>query len=226
MLLSKFCLSLASFEFLFLYWGSSPSGDFHLKLKLTIDPNLSFHVQNMKRSNSGVDEVTQMRSGSADSGKSDSQSASSTINDSLEGLKQEQVEPSQDESAAGVSAGSASSLKVESTAGADNYQEQSKLLKASLDNGDLPSTDLCIKKQPLVEQEQNNNQIETKTKAQQITSGNKGTNNCSNPSNVYDYLGLNMTAREMRLLISRRKKVDPKKAQINIRQKYEIIQKM
>lgn len=39
-------------------------------------------------------------------------------------------------------------------------------------------------------------------------------------------LNLNMTASEMRELLSRRKKFDPKKAQMNIRQKYEIIQQM
>lgn len=39
-------------------------------------------------------------------------------------------------------------------------------------------------------------------------------------------LNLNMTASEMRELLARRKKFDPKKAQINIRQKYEIIQQM
>lgn len=39
-------------------------------------------------------------------------------------------------------------------------------------------------------------------------------------------LNLNMTAKEMRKILSSRKKVDAKKAQIDIRQKYEIIQKM
>lgn len=45
-------------------------------------------------------------------------------------------------------------------------------------------------------------------------------------NNNYSGLNLNMTASEMRELIARRKKFDPKKAQINIRQKYEIIQQM
>lgn len=44
--------------------------------------------------------------------------------------------------------------------------------------------------------------------------------------NNYSGLNLNMTASEMRELIARRKKYDAKKAQMNIRQKYEIIQQM
>lgn len=44
--------------------------------------------------------------------------------------------------------------------------------------------------------------------------------------NNFSGLNLNMTASEMRELIARRKKFDPKKAQMNIRQKYEIIQQM
>lgn len=47
-----------------------------------------------------------------------------------------------------------------------------------------------------------------------------------NNNNNYSGLNLNMTAAEMRELIARRKKFDPKKAQMNIRQKYEIIQQM
>lgn len=47
-----------------------------------------------------------------------------------------------------------------------------------------------------------------------------------NMNNNYSGLNLNMTAAEMRELIARRKKFDPKKAQMNIRQKYEIIQQM
>lgn len=45
-------------------------------------------------------------------------------------------------------------------------------------------------------------------------------------NNNYSGLNLNMTASEMRELLARRKKFDPKKAQMNIRQKYEIIQQM
>lgn len=48
----------------------------------------------------------------------------------------------------------------------------------------------------------------------------------ANNNNNYSGLNLNMTASEMRELLSRRKKFDPKKAQMNIRQKYEIIQQM
>lgn len=47
-----------------------------------------------------------------------------------------------------------------------------------------------------------------------------------NSSTNYSGLNFNMTASEMRELIARRKKFDPKKAQMNIRQKYEIIQQM
>lgn len=47
-----------------------------------------------------------------------------------------------------------------------------------------------------------------------------------NSNNNYSGLNLNMTASEMRELIASRKKFDPKKAQMNIRQKYEIIQQM
>lgn len=45
-------------------------------------------------------------------------------------------------------------------------------------------------------------------------------------NNNYSGLNLNMTASQMRELIASRKKFDPKKAQMNIRQKYEIIQQM
>uniref|UniRef100_A0A6G1S7S1 Na(+)/H(+) exchange regulatory cofactor NHE-RF1 n=1 Tax=Aceria tosichella TaxID=561515 RepID=A0A6G1S7S1_9ACAR len=48
----------------------------------------------------------------------------------------------------------------------------------------------------------------------------------SNNNNNYSGLNLNMTASQMRELIASRKKFDPKKAQMNIRQKYEIIQQM
>lgn len=54
---------------------------------------------------------------------------------------------------------------------------------------------------------------------------NNNNNNNSSGSN-YSGLNLNMTASEMRQLLARRKKFDPKKAQMNIRQKYEIIQQM
>lgn len=45
-------------------------------------------------------------------------------------------------------------------------------------------------------------------------------------NNDFGGLNLNMSASEMRELLARRKKVDPKKAQMNIRQKYEMIQRM
>lgn len=61
--------------------------------------------------------------------------------------------------------------------------------------------------------------ITTATKQQQASK--PGANN-----NNYSGLNLNMTASEMRELLARRKKFDPKKAQMNIRQKYEIIQQM
>lgn len=67
---------------------------------------------------------------------------------------------------------------------------------------------------------ESNKQISKPTLKQQVNSNN---------NNNIDELGglnLNMTASEMRELLSRRKKFDPKKAQINIRQKYEIIQQM
>lgn len=50
--------------------------------------------------------------------------------------------------------------------------------------------------------------------------------NINSNGNSYSGLNLNMTASEMRELLARRKKFDPKKAQMNIRQKYEIIQQM
>lgn len=51
-------------------------------------------------------------------------------------------------------------------------------------------------------------------------------NNRQQSSGVASGLNLNMTASQMRELIASRKKFDPKKAQMNIRQKYEIIQQM
>lgn len=61
---------------------------------------------------------------------------------------------------------------------------------------------------------------ETKQQQQQVN------NTATTTNNNYSGLNLNMTASEMRELIARRKKFDPKKAQMNIRQKYEIIQQM
>lgn len=54
----------------------------------------------------------------------------------------------------------------------------------------------------------------------------KSSQAAGNINNNYSGLNLNMTASEMRELLARRKKFDPKKAQMNIRQKYEIIQQM
>lgn len=65
---------------------------------------------------------------------------------------------------------------------------------------------------------------EEKTQKTQITLTPTQANN--NNNNDYSGLNLNMTASEMRELLARRKKFDPKKAQMNIRQKYEIIQQM
>lgn len=45
-------------------------------------------------------------------------------------------------------------------------------------------------------------------------------------NNTFSGLNLNMTASEMKALISKRKKFDPKKAGIDLRRKYEIIQQM
>ena len=50
--------------------------------------------------------------------------------------------------------------------------------------------------------------------------------NSNNNNNNYSGLNLNMTASQMRELIASRKKFDPKKVAMNIRQKYEIIQQM
>lgn len=75
---------------------------------------------------------------------------------------------------------------------------------------------------------------------QLITNSINNNNNISNPSdnekklngsnnnhgNHFGGLNLNMTASEMRELLARRKKFDAKKAQMNIRQKYDIIQRM
>lgn len=69
------------------------------------------------------------------------------------------------------------------------------------------------------EQQQQKEEIVLKQQPQKNVVGNINNNN-------YSGLNLNMTASEMRELIARRKKFDPKKAQINIRQKYEIIQQM
>lgn len=61
---------------------------------------------------------------------------------------------------------------------------------------------------------------------QKLTNVNKTQQQQVNANNNYSGLNLNMTASEMRELIASRKKFDPKKAQMNIRQKYEIIQQM
>lgn len=58
--------------------------------------------------------------------------------------------------------------------------------------------------------------------AMESSGGSATTNN----NNISSGLNLNMTASQMRELIASRKKFDPKKVQMNIRQKYEIIQQM
>lgn len=60
----------------------------------------------------------------------------------------------------------------------------------------------------------------------QVEQKNSQAGSTNSNNNNYSGLNLNMTASEMRELLARRKKFDPKKAQMNIRQKYEIIQQM
>lgn len=53
-------------------------------------------------------------------------------------------------------------------------------------------------------------------------------NGAGRPSSEADMLqlNLNMSVSEMRQMLARKKKQDPKKAQIDLKQKYEIIQQM
>ena len=53
-------------------------------------------------------------------------------------------------------------------------------------------------------------------------------NGAGHPSSEADMLqlNLNMSVSEMRQMLARKKKQDPKKAQIDLKQKYEIIQQM
>ena len=77
---------------------------------------------------------------------------------------------------------------------------------------------------------ENNNNVKQPNKnsneTSEPTADNKRQQSVQKTTNNYTGLNLNMTASEMRELIASRKKFDPKKAQMNIRQKYEIIQQM
>lgn len=73
----------------------------------------------------------------------------------------------------------------------------------------------------------NNNNIASNLNKQQVNNNLEAQKkNVISTSNNFSGLNLNMTASEMRELLARRKKFDPKKAQMNIRQKYDIIQQM
>lgn len=114
--------------------------------------------------------------------------------------------------------------------------------EATAGNGELEQASIVVAKQPFARLPlTSNNYLETPSPAsndrQQQEEEEQDTimkqppqknavGNTNNNNNNYSGLNLNMTAAEMRELIARRKKFDPKKAQMNIRQKYEIIQQM
>lgn len=88
-------------------------------------------------------------------------------------------------------------------------------LKSALINNNNITLNNYNKQQQHASENNNDTDIEAQQKNANKTSGNN-----------FSGLNLNMTASEMRELLARRKKFDPKKAQMNIRQKYEIIQQM
>lgn len=188
---------------------------------------------------------SKVRDGSADSGQSSSpdtnSSSSASIADSLE---DNQAQPEQKH---------ANKLNEDDVLTIKNYQDAGVFSKTAHNNNNdivkttTPTTREEASKEIQAELAGKENSLHSTTNA--VLSNNNNNNNdikdssqldvqeplkqtkqqvinSTTTNNNYSGLNLNMTASEMREIIARRKKFDPKKAQMNIRQKYEIIQQM
>lgn len=198
-----------------------------------------------------MDEVP---NGSADSGQSSSpdtgsSSSNASIADSLE-----DNHPQQEQSRGGKGDKPANRLDEDDVLTIKNYQDATALSKSVYNSNindnssditkpttptiqdasrEIQPKNLSEKEDTLnitsentkvdsqLEKPPHHDSLKQETKQQQVNNTTTTTTN-----NNYSGLNLNMTASEMRELIARRKKFDPKKAQMNIRQKYEIIQQM
>lgn len=186
-----------------------------------------------------------VHSGSADSGQSSSPDTSSSThgddNSNVDSLEQQVHKPNgsqqvtesrmDDENKTGEQITIKQQQQASQT-GADNYDHAKTATPTkngdnnSKDDGTIEQADVMLTK-PLKSAltNSNNNSAEVKSSnLQKFNNNNAPTTN--NLSSNFSGLNLNMTASEMKELLARRKKFDPKKAQMNIRQKYEIIQQM
>lgn len=184
-------------------------------------------------------------SGQSSSSRSDSQSSSSSsesIADSLDDVKSahrlvkdelektlleqqaKQVDPDQHQhSGDNTKTGASPELPNDSD---DTPADATEPIVTS-DNGNSEYSDAGQAPQvQTINNNNNNNNLNSINAASNEKPANSGNRNGSNSNNNYYGLNLNMTASEMRELLARRKKFDAKKAQMNIRQKYEMIQRM
>lgn len=72
----------------------------------------------------------------------------------------------------------------------------------------------------------NSNNLETTSNESSNTSTQPLVNSTTHPSNQNSNLNLNMSAKELRAQLASRKKYDPKKDYLDIKKKYDIVQKL
>lgn len=183
---------------------------------------------------SAPDDTMQVRSGSAGADSGQSSSAETSSNRS-ESICADSLEDNSHQSAAPVKNYLPNDAVAE---GKDHEANNNNISPAPtpIPQEDTTSVSSPIAKQPLksaLVNNNNNNFSENNLNAadivepqQQQQQKNINKTTTSSGGNNFSGLNLNMTASEMRELLARRKKFDPKKAQMNIRQKYEIIQQM